>query len=99
MAKYDVYPSPNGPGFVLDVQTDLLDGFATRVVVPMLPAGSAPIPAKLLNPVFEFGGDAHVMVTQFLSAVPVQPLRAPVANLGERADEITRALDMLFQGF
>lgn len=99
MAKYDVYPSPGGVGFVVDVQTDLLDGLATRVVVPLLPAGSAPIPAKLLNPVFEIGGDAHVMVTQFLSAVPVQPLRAPVSNLGERADEITRALDMLFQGF
>lgn len=99
MAKYDVYPSPGGLGFVVDVQTDLLDGLATRVVVPLLPAGSAPIPAKLLNPVFEIGGDPHVMVTQFLSAVPVQPLRAPVFNLGERADEITRALDMLFQGF
>lgn len=99
MARYDVYPSPGAVGFVVDVQTDLLDGLATRVVVPLLPAGSAPIPAKLLNPVFEIGGDAHVMVTQFLSAVPTQPLKTPVANLGERADEITRALDMLFQGF
>jgi toxin CcdB len=99
MAKYDVYPSPGGVGFVVDVQTDLLDGLSTRVVAPLLPAGSAPIPAKLLNPMFEIGGEAHVLVTQFLAAVPAQPLREPVANLHERADEVTRALDMLFQGF
>lgn len=99
MAKYDVYLSPGGVGFVVDVQTDLLGGLVTRVVAPLLPAQSAPMPAKLLNPVFQIGGDAHVMVTQFLSAVPAQPLKTPVANLGEHADEITRALDMLFQGF
>lgn len=81
------------------VQTDLLGDLVTRVVVPLLPAEDAPAPAKLLNPVFQFGDDQHVMVTQFLSAVPAQPLKAPVANLSERADDITRALDMLFQGF
>ena len=99
MPKYDVYPNPGGIGFVVDVQTDLLDGLATRVVVPLLPIKSAPIPARLLNPVVEIDGDEHVMVTQFLSAVPTSPLGNPVASLGGRADDITRALDMLFQGF
>lgn len=98
MAKYDVYPSPGGGGFAVDLQTDLLAGLTTRVVAPLLPAGSAPTPAKLLNPVVEIDGDAHVMVTQFLSAVPARPLGSPVANLAA-ADEITRALDLLFQGF
>jgi hypothetical protein len=31
--------------------------------------------------------------------VPTSPLGNPVANLAARADDITRALDMLFQGF
>lgn len=99
MPKYDVYPNPGGIGFVVDVQTDLLDGLATRVVVPLMPIKSALIPARLLNPVAEIDGDEHVMVTQFLSAVPAPPLGSPVANLAARADDITRALDMLFQGF
>ncbi len=99
MPKYDVYPNPGGSGFVVDVQTDLLDGLATRVVVPLVPTKSAPIPARLLNPVIVIDGDEHVMVTQFLSAVPTSPLGNPVANLAARADDITRALDMLFQGF
>jgi toxin CcdB len=99
MAKYDVHPNPGGAGFVVDVQTDLLDGLNTRVVVPLLPADVAPKPAALLNPVVEIDGAAHVMVTQFLSAVPLSVLGKPVGTLAERADEITRALDMLFQGF
>lgn len=99
MPKYDVYPNPGGIGFVVDVQTDLLDGLATRVVVPLLPTGSAPIPARLLNPIIDIDGDPHVMATQFLSAVPTSPLGNPVANIAARADDITRALDMLFQGF
>jgi toxin CcdB len=99
MARYDVYASPGGIGFVLDVQTDLLDGLMTRVVVPLLPVASAPTPAKLLNPVVDIGGEAHVMITQFISAVPVRALGKPTGELAARADEITRALDMLFHGF
>jgi hypothetical protein len=34
-----------------------------------------------------------------LSAVPAAMLKGPVDNLSHHADAITRALDMLFQGF
>ena len=99
MARHNVYPAPDGRGYLLDVQTDLLDGLNTRVVVPLLPLGLAPEPARILNPVVEIGGERHAMVTQFLSAVPAAMLKAPVGSLGARADEITRAIDMVFQGF
>lgn len=98
MARYDVCVSPGGVGFVVDVQTNLLDGLTTRVVAPLRPAASAPTPAKLLNPVVEIDGETHVMVTQFISAVPVRALGKPTGELAERADEITRAVDMLSQG-
>lgn len=99
MPKYDVHAAPEADGYLLDVQTDLLDGLNTRVVVPLLPEGAAPKPGRVLNPVFEIGGERHVMATQFLSAVPASVLKAPAANLSGRSDEITRALDMLLQGF
>jgi toxin CcdB len=99
MARYDVYPSPGGAGFVVDVQTDLLDGLATRVVAPLLPVETAPKPAKLLNPVIDIGGEAHVLVTQFLAAVPTRSLGKPVGDVSARSDEINRALDMVFHGF
>lgn len=99
MAKYDVYPNPGGGGFLLDVQADLLDGLNTRVVVPLMPLQTAPLPAKRLNPVFHLEQQPYVMVTQFISAVPVSVLKSPVANFGSKFSEITVAIDMLMQGF
>lgn len=98
MARFDLYRA-EGPGYLLDVQTDLLDGLNTRVVVPVLPADRAPKPAQLLNPVVAIEGEDHVLVTQFLAAVPLSHLKLPAGTLRSQADDITRALDMVFQGF
>lgn len=83
---------------VLDVQADILDTLNTRVVVPLLPKSDAPAPARFLNPMFTIDGMAYVMVTQFLTAVPVQQLSEPVGDLDACFAEITRALDTLLQG-
>lgn len=99
MSKYDVYPNPAGEGFLLDVQTDLLSGLNTRVVVPLLPASVAPVPAARLNPSFDINGAPTVMVTQFLAAVPISVLKAPVTSLEAEFERITIAIDMLIQGF
>jgi toxin CcdB len=68
-------------------------------VVPLLPTNLAPVPAQRLNPLFVIDGMTVVMVTQFLAAVPVSILAAPVANLSRSFADITNALDMVFQGF
>jgi toxin CcdB len=99
MARYDVYPNPDRAGYLLDVQADLLAGLNTRVVVPLLPRGAAPAPAERLNPTFRVETSEVVMATQFLAAVPASILAAPVANVSDRAIDITNALDMVFQGF
>jgi toxin CcdB len=98
MARFDVHPASEGPGFLLDVQADLLDNLNTRVVVPLLPATDAPAPATRLNPVFKVESEPHVMVTQFLSAVPCAILAAPIAGLSSHDTEIMAALDMLLTG-
>lgn len=99
MTRYDVYANPEGAGYLLDVQADLLDHLNTRVVVPLLPADAAPAPAATLNPGFRIGDSELVMLTQFMAAVPAKLLRQPVANLESRRGEIVAALDLLFQGF
>lgn len=99
MAKHDVYSNPDGAGFLLDVQTDLLDGLNTSVVVPLMPRGDAPVSADRLNPSFQIEGAEVVMVTQFLAAVPASILSTPIANLSNQFSDITNALDMVFQGF
>tara|TARA_Y100001001_G_scaffold162539_1_gene189339 strand:+ start:1457 stop:1615 length:159 start_codon:yes stop_codon:yes gene_type:complete len=52
MSRFDIFENEEGAGYLLDVQSDLLSGLNTRVVVPLLPKSSAPFPAQRLNPVF-----------------------------------------------
>jgi toxin CcdB len=99
MARFDVFENKDGAGFLLDVQSDLLSGLNTRVVVPLLPKTTAPSPAQRLNPVFNIKGQEVVMATQYIAAVSEGELRSGVGSLVEQQDEISAALDMLFLGF
>ena len=99
MARFDVYKNPEGSGYLLDVQASLLSNLNTRIVVPLLPQASAPAAAATLNPTFDLQGKSFVMATQFMAAVPNTLLKAPVINLEPSRNEITLALDFLFQGF
>lgn len=99
MARFDLCANPTGAGYLLIVQSDLLDHLNTRMVVPLLPLAQAPQPARILNPVFAVGAESFVMATQFMAAVPTAILKEPVASLDQRRDEIVAALDFLMQGF
>lgn len=99
MRRFDVFKNPEGGGYMLDVQADLLGHLNTRVVVPLMPANAAPVPAKSLNPMFEVEGEPVIMATQFLAAVPASLLKTAVTNLESRRQDITAALDLLFHGF
>lgn len=98
MPRFAVYANPEGHGYLLDVQANLLSHLNTRMVVPLLPASQAPIPAQTLNPVFDIDGAAHVMVTQYMAAVPQRMLSAQVLSVEGQAHEVVSALDCLFQG-
>ena len=99
MARLDVHARRDGePGYVLDVQADLLSGLATRLVVPLLPLDRAPAPAARLNPIFDIAGERHVMVTQFAAAVHVRELGDRVARLADMHLPVTAALDLLITG-
>lgn len=99
MARFDIFENEGGGGYLLDVQSDLLSGLNTRVVVPLLPQSSAPSPAQRLNPVFSIEGQDLVMATQYMAAVSKGELRSHVGSLAEQQGEISAALDMLFLGF
>jgi toxin CcdB len=99
MARYDFYRNTGGEGYLLDVQSDLLERLDTKVVVPLMPPDMAPVPARRLNPIFRIDGKDHVMVTQFISALMASELQATEGNLTRYHDDIVAALDMLFQGF
>lgn len=98
MARFDVHVLAHG-SHVLDVQADLLQGLNTRVVVPLMAPDDAPQPARHLNPTLRLGDQAMVMVTQFMAAVPLAELGAPIASLAGERDAILAAVDFLHQGW
>ena len=104
MAQFDLYRNPNPTTraripYLLDVQSDLLDSLATRVVVPLCkPVVLKGKLAERLNPAFEVDGRKLCMLTPELAGLPVKAMGAPIGNLtGERA-AIIAALDLLITG-
>ena len=99
MARFDVHARRDGPGYLLDYQSDLLGDLNTRFVVPLLVEAEAPRPAARLNPVFLIEGERVVMATQFAAAIAIREMGPHIGSLREQADAIGNALDMLICGF
>ncbi|GGD97032.1 CcdB family protein [Caballeronia grimmiae] len=105
MARFDVYGN-SGKGrartpYLLDVQSDFLDGLTTRVVVPLIDAASF-APVKLpadFTPSFDIGGVRCILHPAFIAAVPSSELGAKAGSLAEHHDEITAALDRLLGAY
>ena len=104
MAQFDVYRNPNPATrarvpYLLDVQSDLLDTLATRVVVPRCkPEVLRGKLAERLNPVFEVEGRKMVLLTPELAGVSRKALGEKIANLANRRDSIIAALDLVITG-
>jgi toxin CcdB len=103
MAQFDVYENTNPETrktipCLLDIQADLLDNLATRVVVPLINASLMGKAAQHLNPQFKIKRNVLVMSTAELAGVSVNILGVKIYSLKDRRDEIIAALDFLFTG-
>ncbi len=105
MARFDVYPNPSAHAsttpYLLDVQSDLLDGLDSTMVIPLRDLehfAKVKLPTRLM-PVFPINGKDYLLETPKMGAVPKHILKNPVASLSERHDQIAGALDFLFQGY
>ena len=79
MAQFDVYENPNPASqrtipYLLDVQTDLLDNLATRVVAPLVNSAAMPMPGRHLNPAFSIEESKVIMSTAEIAGVSVKIL-------------------------
>lgn len=99
MARYDYYRIKGLDGYVLDCQSDLINGFKSRVVVPLTAENSRFEPFGRLHPVFEIDGVQHYMATHLMSVVPLRELGRRIGSLKQYDREISAAIDMLFIGF
>ena len=98
MARLDVYKSGNARGLLLDIQSDLLDEFGSRVVVPLLPAEDMQSVSRL-HPVFVINDERYIMSTHLIFAIPVDRLGAKIASLAQEDLVITSAVDKLLSGY
>lgn len=104
MAQFDVYRNANPATrarvpYLLDVQSDLLDPLATRVVVPLCkPETLKGKLAERLNPVFEVEGRTMAMLTPELAGVSRKILGERIGNLSDERRSIIAALDLLLTG-
>ena len=106
MAHFDVYANPGRHAhttpYLLDVQSDLLDGLDSRMVIPLRSLKHFP-KVKLSNrltPVLRIEGDDYLLETPKMGAVPQRVLKSPVTSLAEeQRSQIIAAVDFLFQGY
>lgn len=98
MAQYDFYPHREGQGYWLDCQTELMDNYETRFVVPLLPFDLVPRPVRRLNPIFEINGEQYTMATQYAGSIAASELKEKAGYLAKKHYEIVRALDFLISG-
>ncbi|MEX1165538.1 MAG: CcdB family protein [Hydrogenophaga sp.] len=105
MARFDVYANPGSHAkttpYLLDVQSDLLDGLDTRVVVPLRSLDHFPQVklSALLTPLLTIKGETFLLETPKMGAVPQRVLKNPVASLADMQPQIMASLDFLFQGY
>lgn len=104
MAQFAVYRNSNPATrrrfpLLLDVQSDLLDDLATRVVVPLAPAESRKAGGiGRLTPLVVVGKQYYRVVMPQLAGVPGKALGPAVGDLQGERDAIIAALDLLLTG-
>ncbi len=104
MARFDVYANPDPADrrtipFFLDVQSNHLGAFETRVVVPLHLSGRFSGHVRGLNPELDVADKMVVMDTASIGAIPTADLRRPIANLADQQVDIQNALDTLFGAY
>jgi toxin CcdB len=104
MPQFSVHRNQHAPTrarfpLLVDIQTNLLEELATRVVIPLTPqAASKSQKMNRLTPVVVVDGKQYIAVTPQLSAITKNELGPVIADLAaDRADFIS-ALDFLLTG-
>ena len=104
MAQFDVFENPDraqreGFPYLVVMQSDQLDHFSTRFVMPLIRMANPPamLPRRLTQTV-KVGGEALHLAPHLSASVPERQLRRPVASLRSQADMLRDALVAVISG-
>jgi toxin CcdB len=85
---------------LLDVQSDLLAGMGTRVVVPLVLFSALGESAlTTLTPSLTVEGERYAALTPQLAGIAASELGAIVADVSQERSSILAALDLLITGY
>ena len=103
MAQYDVYANPSasagaGIPYVVVMQSDLLDGLATRLVVPLAAHDPLAKMPSALCPVLVVKGKRFNALAHYAAPLPARLLRRPVGNVAAQASVLISAIDAVLSG-
>lgn len=103
MAQYDVFVNPSrsvadGIPYVVVIQSDLLDGLATRMTMPLAMFDAAIRVPTVLCPVITVKGKRLHALAHYAAPLPAKMLRRPVDNVAAHAGALVSALDAVLSG-
>lgn len=104
MSQFTVYANKNAKTrkafpYLIDIQSELLDGLQTTVVMPLCKASQLQdqIIAKLC-PLVEINGEKLVAMSQQLAGMDRDQLGKEIANLAASRSQFIAAIDFLISG-
>ncbi len=91
MAQFDVFRLPDG-SMALDCQSDEIDAYETRFVVPLIVPEAGTVTIARLHPRFKVEGADVVMVTHFAATIPRRALMTRIGSLAHERLRIISAI-------
>ena len=98
MAQFDVHVLPDGTT-VVNLQSDLLFGYPTTLVAPLLPEADVPVGRSRMHPMFLIGGERLLLAPHLASAIPSRSLGRVTVSLRDHDYAIKGALDVVVSGY
>jgi len=103
MAQYDVFPNPSrsradGIPCVVVIQSELLDGLATRLVIPLAQPDAIDKVPTALCPSINVNGQRLHALAHYAAPLPAKLLRRPLANVAAQASALVGAMDAVLSG-
>ncbi|MBL8330899.1 MAG: CcdB family protein [Rubrivivax sp.] len=103
MAQYDVFTNPSrtasdGIPYVVVVQSDLLDGLATRLTMPLAVFDAGTRVPTALCPVIVVKGRRLHALAHYAAPLPAKLLKRPVDNVAAQASSLVSAMDAVLSG-
>jgi toxin CcdB len=103
MAQYDVFTNPSstasdGIPYVVVIQSDLLDGLATRLTLPLAVFDVGTKVPTALCPVIVVKGQRLHALAHYAAPLPAKLLKRPVDNVAAQASSLVSAIDAVLSG-